>query len=271
VDFDNKIVVVTGGASGIGEGICIAFAMAGARVICVDMDREAGTSFINEVCTSKLYPHEQELVNFFEMNVADACQAPQGVYLLLKKYGGIDVLVNNAAIQPLESYTPLHLLSVDLWDKILNVNLRGYFLMARYCIPSMIEQGSGVIINIASVTGIAVSKNISAYAASKAAAISLTRSIALEYGDKNIRSVAICPGTIDTPLVRRTLSSQTHGLATDHAKEKLDRAHPIGRIGTPEEVAEVVLFCAGSGASFMTGSVVTVDGGLTAKGAWAVE
>jgi len=223
------------------------------------------------VYTSSLYPWEQELVLFFEMDVADVGQVPQGMYRLLKQYGRIDVLVNNAAIQPLDSYVPLHLLSVDLWDKILDVNLKGYFLMAKYCIPSMLEQGSGVIINIASVTGVAAAKNIAVYAASKAAAISLTRSIALEYGDKGIRSVAICPGAIDTPFLRRTLSAQTHGLDKDRAREKMSRAHPIGRIGTPEEVAEVVLFCAGPGASFMTGSAVAVDGGLTAKGAWAVE
>lgn len=181
------------------------------------------------------------------------------------------MLVNNAAIQPRISYTPLHLLPVDMWDEVMDVNLKGYFLMARYCLPMMIDQGGGVIINMASVTGLAASKNISAYAASKAGIISLTRSIALEYGDKNIRAVAICPGTIDTPLVRRTLSAQTHGMDAQQAKEKLDHAHPIGRIGKPEKIAAVVLFCAGPGASFMTGSVVTVDGGLLAKGAWAVE
>lgn len=263
MDLENKVVVVTGGASGIGRATCLAFLEAGARVICMDVDKEAGNTLM---CSDK-----HELLNFLEMDVSDVAKVPRGIHCVLDWYGRVDVLVNNAAIQPLDSYAPLHLLPVDIWDKVIDVNLKGYFLMAKYCIPSMLEHGGGVIVNIASVTGLAASKNISAYAASKAGIISLTRSIALEYGDKNIRAVTICPGTIDTPLVRRTLSVQTHGLDTQRAKEKMDRAHPIGRIGTPEEIASAVLFCAGPGASFMTGSVMTVDGGLTAKGAWAVE
>lgn len=266
MDFENKVVVVTGGAGGIGGAICTAFVDAGARVICVDVNREAGKTFVLGMRSRK-----HGSFDFLEMDVSDTDKVPRGIHRVINGYGRVDILVNNAAIQPLESYASLHLLNVDLWDKILDVNLKGYFLMARYCIPSMIEQGGGVIINIASVTGLAASKNISAYAASKAGIISLTRSIALEYGDKNIRSVAICPGTIDTPFIRRTLSAQVYGLGAECAKEKLDHAHPIGRIGMPEEIASAILFCAGSGASFMTGSVMTVDGGLLAKGAWEVE
>lgn len=261
-DFENRVVVVTGGASGIGKAICLAFLDEGALVICIDVNGRAGHSLENKTRRRML---------FCKMDVANIADYPIFSNELTSLYGRVDVLVNNAAIQPLASYTPLHLLPVDVWDRVLDVNLKGYFLMAKYCLPMMLKQGEGVIINIASVTGLAVSKNISAYAASKAAIISLTRSIALEYGDKNIRAVAICPGTVDTPLVRRTLSAQTHDMDVQQAKEKLDRAHPIGRIGKPEEIATAVLFCAGPGASFMTGSVVTLDGGLLAKGAWAVE
>lgn len=260
MDFENKVVIVTGGVSGIGKAICLAFLNARANVICVDVDRAAGDLLVRE---------SDRYFDFLAMDVVDIDE--DLLDMALNLYGRVDILVNNAAIQPLESYQPLHLLPVDIWDRVIDVNLKGYFLMAKYCLPLMIEQGGGVIINIASVTGLAASKNISAYAASKAGVISLTRSTALEYADQNIRAVAICPGTIDTPLVRRTLSAQTHGMGAEQAKEKLDYAHPIGRIGRPEEIAATVLFCAGPGASFITGSVVTVDGGLMAKGAWAVE
>lgn len=268
MDFKNKVVVVTGGASGIGKAICLAFVEAGAKVICIDLaiDNDAAVDlFLSEVSADK-----RHMMHFLDADVSGWAECGR-LWRFLKNDGRIDVLVNNAAIQPLESYVPLHLLPVYVWDRMLEVNLKGYFLMAKYCIPFMLEQGGGVIINIASVTGLAAAKCISAYAASKAAIISLTRSIALEYGDKNIRSVAICPWAIDTPLLRKTLSAQTHGLDVRDAKEKMDSAHPIGRIGTPEEIAATVLFCAGPGASFMTGSAVTVDGGLMAKGAWAIE
>ena len=267
MNFENKVVIVTGGASGIGRATCHEFANAGAKVICIDKDAVACSLLVHEIDKRRYVGTGK----FFEADVSDIVRTEYVVNLILNHYKRVDVLVNNAAIQPLESYAPLHLLPTDLWDKILDVNLRGYFLMAKYCIPSMLMQGQGVIINIASVTAFAASKCISAYAASKAGIVSLTRSIALEYGDQNIRAVAICPGTIDTPLVRRTLSAQTHGMSLEQAKEQLDKAHPIGRIGTPEEIAATVLFCAGPGASFMTGCAVTVDGGLSAKGAWAVE
>ena len=267
MDFENKVVVVTGGASGIGRATSLAFIKAGARVVCVDKDTTVRPYFLQEIVTREY----NGTVSFFKTDVSDAVSAESVVNLILNNYGKIDVLVNNAAIQPLESYVPLHLLPDNLWDEILEVNLKGYFLMVKRCIPCMLEQGGGVIINIASVVAFAASKNIAAYAASKAGIVSLTRSIALEYGDKNIRSVAICPGTIDTPLIERTLSAQTHGMSMKQAKKQLGKAHAIGRIGMPEEVARVVLFCAGPGASFMTGCVVPVDGGLLAKGAWAIE
>ena len=267
MDFENKVVIVTGGASGIGKATCFAFAAKGAEVVCIDNDQAAGFSLMHKLCTD----WHQSPIKFFELDVSDPVQTEYLMNLILNNYGRVDVLVNNAAIQPLESYVPLHLMPNDLWDSILDVNLKGYFLMAKHCIPFMLEQGVGVIINIASVHAFATAKCTSAYAASKAAIVSLTRSIALEYGDKNIRSVAICPGAVDTPLVRRTLSAQTHGMSPEQAKKQLDKAHPIGRIGMPEEIAATVLFCAGPGASFMTGCAMMVDGGLVAKGSWAVE
>lgn len=268
MEFKDKVVVVTGGGSGIGLETCFAFLEEGAHVLCIDID----TSTARSQCIFRTFMnHILGSICFIESDILNAVKSKKAIERILKEYGRIDVVINNAAIQPLESYVPIHKLSGNLWDRILGVNLKGYFLMAKHCVPSMLKHGGGVIINIASVTAFAASKNIAAYAASKAGIISLTRSIALEYGDKNIRTVAICPGTIDTPLVRRTLSAQTHGMTFEEAKEKLGKVHPIGRVGTAQEVAATVLFCASSRASFMTGSAVTVDGGLSAKGAWAVE
>ena len=256
-----RTVIVTGGMSGIGRAICEVFIHEGANVLCIDINAPVGR-MNHGFC----WPPR-----FFEMDVSDAASCRHLVEVIEIDYGRIDVLINNAAIQPISSYVPMHLLSDYLWDQILTVNLKGYFLMAKHCLPVMMEQKGGVIVNIASVTGLAISKNISAYAASKAGIISLTRSIALEYAEYNIRAVTVCPGTIDTPMVWRTFEAQTGGMNQKDAIAALGKAHPVGRIGQPEEVAKAVLFLASDAASFITGAMLTVDGGLSAKGAWAIE
>ena len=179
-------------------------------------------------------------------------------------WGGVDVLANNVGIQPLHSYLPAHELPEEMWDRIIDVNLKSGFLMTKYAVPVMKERGGGVIINTASVQGLQSAKGIAPYAASKGGMLSLTRQLALEYAADNIRVLAVNPGTIETPLAAA-------GTGNDYAKLRQEgaKAHPIGRIGKPEEIASVVLFLASDGASFMTGEFVNVDGGLMAKGAWA--
>ena len=177
------------------------------------------------------------------------------------------MVFNNAGIQPPESYKTAEHLEEAVWDRVMDVNVKGCFLLCKYAIPEMRKRGGGVVINNASVQGLQSQKLVPAYAASKGAVLSLTRNLALDYAEENIRAVAICPGSVDTPMLRATaaLTSPDNPEAT---LAEWGRKHPLGRIARPEEIAEVVVFLASDKASFITGEYVCVDGGLMAKGQW---
>lgn len=260
-DFEDKVVIVTGGAKGIGRGICLAFAREGAQVLCADVDEKAGVELAGK---------SGELAGTIHFQRADVSQASECQTLVgeaVSRWGGVDIVCNNVGIQPTSSYLPAHELPEEMWDRIIDVNLKSTFLMTRYCIPEMKKRGGGVIINTASVQGLQSQKGVSAYAASKGGLLSLTRQLALEYALDNIRVLAVNPGTIDTPLVAEALAY----IGGDEQAERrhMAEAHPMGRIGRPEEIANVVLFLASDKASFMTGEYICVDGGMMAKGAWA--
>ena len=260
-DFDGKAVIVTGGARGIGRGLCLAFARAGAGVLCADVDAAAG-----EALAATDVPGDGE-IRFQQADVsrADDCEAL--VAAATQAWGAVDVVCNNAGIQPTDSYRPAHELTEAQWDRIVDVNLKSAFLMTRACVPGMMARAGGVIINTASVQGLQSAKGVPAYAASKGGILSLTRQLALEYAEHNIRVLAVSPGTVDTPLVDEALAS----IGGDEAqiRDGMAATHPLGRIGTPEDIARVVLFLASDAAAFMTGENVCVDGGIMAKGAWA--
>tara|TARA_B100000902_G_scaffold397183_1_gene460212 strand:- start:469 stop:1257 length:789 start_codon:yes stop_codon:yes gene_type:complete len=260
-DFANKSVVVTGGAKGIGSGIVRAFAMAGARVACVDTDEVAGQQISGE---AEGYSGD---IRFYKVDVSEGAECASLCKSVISDFGSIDVLCNNVGIQPTSSYVAAHELPDEMWDQIIDVNLKSHFLMSKYSLPHMIKAKSGVIINTASVQGLQSAAGVSAYAASKGGILSLTRQLALEYAKYGIRVLAVNPGTIDTPLVEE---ARIH---TGQTKEELNqeavKSHPVGRIGLPSDIAAAVLFLAGEQASFMTGSYINVDGGLMAKGAWA--
>lgn len=255
-EFKNKIVIVTGGAKGIGRGISDAFDREGAHVLCADVDDAAGEALASN-----------SGVRFQHADVSSARECSNLIQWAVSEWGGVDIVCNNVGIQPTSSYLPAHELPEEAWDRIIDVNLKSRFLMAKYSIPVMIERGGGVIINTASVQGLQSAKGVSAYAASKGGDLSLVRQLALEYASDNIRVLAVNPGTIDTPLVDEALES----IGGDETvlRQQMAEAHPMNRIGKPEEVANAVLFLASSKASFMTGSYVNVDGGMMAKGAWA--
>lgn len=260
-DFMNKVAVVTGGALGMGRGACIAFSREQANVVVADINVEASNMLVNEIRSRGGRVHS------VLTDVSKVEGAQSVVREAVKAFGGVDILFNNVGIQPNHSYVAAENLPEEEWDRIIEVNLKSHFLMAKYCIPEMKKRGGGVIINNASVQGLQSQKQVPAYAASKGGVLSLTRSLALDYAEHNIRVVAICPGSIDTPMLR---DSAAYFVPEDPegAVRQWGKKHPLGRIGTPEDVANVVLFLASEKASFITGEWVCVDGGLMAKGAW---
>ncbi len=256
-EFKGKVVIVTGGAKGIGGGIVQAFAGEGAHVLCADIDDEAG-AIIADSSASIQYVHA-------DVATSEVCRSL--VENATDSWGGVDILCNNVGIQPTASYLPAHEMPEEQWDRIIDVNLKSRFLMVKYCVPVMKERGGGVIINTASVQGLQSAKGISAYAASKGGDLSLVRQLALDYAEDNIRVVAVNPGTIETPLLQEAIDS----IGGDETEIRTDMAsrHALNRLGSPEDIANAVLFLASSRASFITGEYVNVDGGLMARGTWA--
>lgn len=258
-DLNGKIVIVTGGAMGIGSAAAVEFARQGADVAIADVDLRAARATVQQV---QALGSRGTAVQA-DVSVSEQCR--RAVAETVSTLGGLDILFNNAGIQPPDSYANVEDTPEEIWDRVLAVNLKSRFLMAKYAIPEMRRRGGGVIISTASAQGLQSTNLVPAYAASKGGDISLTRQMALDYAVDNIRVLTVCPGGVDTPMWRT-------GIDETEMPERLARSgrmHPLGRIGQPQDVASVVVFLAGEGASFMTGEYVCVDGGLMAKGAWA--
>ncbi len=260
-DYTGKTVIVTGGAKGIGRAISLSFAKAGANTVCADIDLKAGAEI------TELAQGAEGKLLFVKADVSQSAECKALVERTVAEFGGVDILCNNVGIQPTSSYLPAHELPEEMWDRIINVNLKSRFLMTKYCVPEMKKRGGGAIINTASVQGIQSAMGVAPYAASKGGDLSLTRQLALEYAKDNIRVLAVNPGTIETPLVAE--AAEAMGETVDSLRARWAACHPLDRIGQPQEIANVVLFLASDKASFMTGSYVNVDGGMLAKGAWA--
>jgi NAD(P)-dependent dehydrogenase (short-subunit alcohol dehydrogenase family) len=259
---NDKIAIVTGGAHGIGEAAVLAFAREGYSVAIADVDQNAGESVRSRGASLP------GAVTFIHADISRAEGARDVVRKTVSAFGGIDVIFNNAGIQPAGSYKRAEDLDEEMWDRVMDVNVKGCFLLCKYAIPEMRKRGGGVIINNASVQGLQSQTLVPAYAASKGAVLSLTRNLALDYAIDNIRAVAVCPGSVDTPMLRASAALALPG-DVEATLSEWGRKHPLGRIARPEEIAEVVLFLASDKASFITGEYVCVDGGLMAKGQWA--
>ena len=230
-------------------------------VAIADVNREAGEATVAEV--ERLGGEGLML----EADVSDSSDCKRVVETTVERFGGVDILFNNVGIQPPASYVNVEDTPESMWDRIIGVNLKSCFLMSKYSIPEMRVRGGGVIINTASVQGLQSQPLVPPYAASKGGILSLTRQMSLDYAKDNIRVLAVCPGSIDTPMLRA--AARVVGGDPDEVVGQWGAAHPIGRVGTGQDIANAVLFLASDKASFMTGENVNVDGGYMALGAWA--
>lgn len=255
VFLDGKTAVVTGAASGIGRAIVLRFLEAGAKGV-VAVDREPGPA---AALVGDCPAESRGRLAVVEGDVADEATAREFARVALERFGGLDVLVNNAAVSVVK---PLHEHTPEEWDAVMNVNVKAIYWAARHVVPVMIERGGGVILNAGSISGEAGIPGQGAYAASKGAVHQMARQMAIEYAPHKIRVNAICCGTVDTPLVHR--SARDSG-DPEAFWAMLRQGHPIGRVATPEEVADFYAYMASDRASFFTGALVMLDGGYTAR------
>lgn len=246
-----KSVLITGVASGIGRAASLLFAEEGARLTLVDLN-EASEE------TVKLARERGAEATFIRVDVSKSRDWERTVKLAVESYGNIDVLYNNAGIG---MYRPFLETSEEDWDRVLAVDLKSVYLGCKHVIPEMIKRGGGVIINTASEIGISGARNYAAYCAAKGGVVQITRALALEFGDRNIRVNCLCPGVTLTPMLEQGMNR-----AQDPAARRryLEQEVPLKRLGKPEEIAKGALFLASDDSSFMNGATLVIDGGATA-------
>jgi len=245
--LDGKVAIVTGGASGIGAATCRRFVAEGARVVVADLNDEAGDAFVRELGAAAAFRHT---------DVAQLADLEAVVAFAVERFGGLDVMHNNAAWSG-GGY--VHEIDAAIWDQSLRIMLTGVFYGMKAAIPAMLARGGGSIVNTASIEGIVAEIMAAPYNTAKAGMINLSRTVAIEYGRKNIRSNCICPGVVDTPMAALLMS------IAPKPRAAIEAEHAIGRLIRPEEIANVALFLASDESSAVTGTAIVVDGGLISK------
>jgi len=240
--------VITGAASGIGRASALLFAREGAGVVVADIERARGEQVAEEIRGGG------GRGVFVEVDVSRAPSVQAMIQHALGELGRLDILFNNAGIGG--DLGPLAECTEENFDHVIAVNLKGVFLGMKFGIEAMLQSGGGVIINTASVAGLIGARWFSAYGASKGGVIQLTRAAALEYADRNIRVNCICPGIVDTPIL---------GMVPDEMRKRMARWNPMGRMGTPEEIARAALFLASGDSSYATGTTLVLDGGASVQ------
>lgn len=241
-----KVAIVTGGGSGIGQGIAVDFAREGAKVVIAGRDPKKLDAVAREIGPTCV-AHRADV-----SQARDICSLVEAA---IARFGGIHILVNNAAVlQPgtAESHQE------EDWDQTFNVNVRGLWLLSRAVLPHMRSAGGGSIINIASVLSMVGARNRVAYSASKGAVLALTRAMALDHAPEKIRVNCICPGIVDTEMVARFAMDE-------NARRQRIAMHPMGRFGQPEDIAQAALFLASDESAWVTGAAFPIDGGYTAQ------
>ncbi|GAA5520216.1 SDR family oxidoreductase [Aliifodinibius salicampi] len=247
----NKVALITGAATGIGRETAIAFARKGANVVISDINDEK----LKE--TQKLIEEKRVKVLSVKADISKEDDIRNMVKKAVEQFGRLDIACNNAGIAGESATTGEY--SIEGWDKVLNVNLRGQFICMKYEIEAMIKNGSGSIVNISSILGHVGFAEAPAYVASKHGLLGLTKTAAIEYASQGIRINAVCPGFIETPML------EDAGITTvEETKQYIISLHPAGRLGKPREVADAIVWLASDEASFVTGHPLLVDGGYVA-------
>jgi len=248
--FDRKVVLITGAGSGIGRAAALAFARHGAKVAVADITEADGVETVAQIAANG------GIARFFKVNVTKSAEVERLIHQVVETWGRLDIALNNAGIT--NDMAPITETSEEDFDRVIAVNLKGVWLCMKYAIAQMLKQGGGVIVNTASALSLTVLPGSSAYIASKHGVAGLTKTGAVEYGKHNIRINAVCPGVIRTPLLANRPNA-------DELEKSLIALHPIGRLGTGDDVANCLLWLASDAASFVHGALISVDGGWVAQ------
>jgi NAD(P)-dependent dehydrogenase (short-subunit alcohol dehydrogenase family) len=252
--LDGRVALITGAASGMGATAAALFAREGARVAVADVSEQG------EDVAAAIRDEGGQAI-FVRMDVADEAQVEAGVARVTSELGGLDVLYNNAGIGPPDDKA-IHELEPEVWDRVMGINVRGMYLCCRFGVAAMLEAPEprhASIVNTASIAGLVGNSTLpsTAYTVSKGAVMALTKQVAVSYAGAGIRCNAMCPGPIETPILEPFF-------AQEGVRERFEQRIPLGRLGRPEDVARLALFLASEESSFITGSLIVIDGGVTA-------
>jgi NAD(P)-dependent dehydrogenase (short-subunit alcohol dehydrogenase family) len=254
-EFSGKVAIVAGGALGIGRASARRLAQGDASVvICSDREDQV-KSAVAEI------REEGFEVRGVRADVTSSADMKRLIDFTAETYGGVDVLINSAGVQ---RYGTVVETEEEVWNEVLNVNLKGIYLASKHAIPQMRKRRGGAIVNLSSVQAFASQKGVAAYTASKGGINALTRAMALDHAEDNIRVNAVCPASVDTPMLRWAADLFKGDKSVEETVAAWGKMHPLGRVAKPEEVAEVIAFLASERASFVTGGDYKVDGGLLA-------
>ena len=249
--FKDKVALVTGGSSGIGRAAALELAREGAKVVVADVNAEGGEETVSMV------KEAGGEAMFVKTDVSSSAEVEALINKTVETYARLDCACNNAGFGGI--YTPFIKHTEDYWDHTININLKGVWLCMKYEILQMLKQGGGAIVNTSSAAGLIGTPGFSAYSASKHGVVGLTKTAALEYARKGIRINAVCPGFIRTPMLEYMIAKNPQIEQGSIAME------PVGRLGTPEEIAEALVWLCSDAASFVTGHAMPVDGGVVAQ------